>query len=745
MSICVKKSRLWFSRLCCSATVLSMFLFGCSDGTSANAESEGQSSNQQGAHQSGGPNNWNNGSNNNYVPPDILTEEAFVEDSSTVSDANQMPPCTAANEGEALMVSSENTPYFCLGGTWYNNVVETVGVSCQDGELIAGATVDVSPMDPLQMGVGTDSVVVFRRQGVAIAGLAEKGPFRHGASVSVVELDSVMRLADSPRIHKTCITSADGRYSFEPLDLVSPYVRVDVNGFYRNELNGGLSAEPVILSAVTDLTERDSVNVNMLTHLEGPRTLKMVENTGNNQPIRMMKEQALKDILFSFDIQIPGFNEQNGGQPNNWQQGGIIADDISLFDDGDFSAALIAVSVMMQRMGTGSKMMEYAGSIAERIKGNGNWDDFTAKADLADWLMVLDTSGTYNVIRKNLESLTQKPVPNFEKYLQNFWTRTYQFPACEGAALGTVSHIGNSLSAFFVSYYYDPNGSRTRFICDPQTGSWRTATDIEKDTVGLGADSSKYDGAFRQGAINLDRSYIYVESTNTWRPATSDDIMEFSSVEDVYRGLASDEKVVFVLRHAERTDDTGKNGHLTEDGKKQAQSVGAMVKNAGNFFLGYSGYTRTRETCENIALGGGQSNVSPVLIEALDGDWYVKDESRYNSYKASDGGSLNVYTRYVYRDMYSDAFYDLKQRSEEFVSKAIMANRASLQKVNFMISHDMMVLPFAVHVSGKKVNLRYFENRNWLNFLAGVAVIINSAGQVRYVPVKGLDSGSMII
>ncbi|MCF0225152.1 MAG: histidine phosphatase family protein [Fibrobacter sp.] len=676
----------------------------------------------------------------------LVGEGDVVMDSAFVGSVKELPQCAGANEGEVFMVASENAPYFCMGGKWRNDVVEQMGVSCENGVLVAGAK------EPGESRFGLDSLGarVFRRQGVSVAGLAEKGPFRHGTSVTVVELDSVLRLSDSDRKHSTCITSANGSFAFEPVDLVSPYVRVEAKGYYKNELTGGLSSDMVTLSAITDLTERDSVNVNMLTHLEGPRTLKLIENSGNNQPIRSVKVQALQDILYSFGIVVEGFNDgltNSGGGffPPVRPASSKTADDISLLGDGEYSAALIAVSVMMQRKGSGDEMIAYADGIADRIRGNGNWDDWGARADLADWLMVLDTSGAYRTIRKNLESLSRESVPDFEKHLRNFWTSTYQFPTCDARTAGTVTHVGYSQSAFFVSYYADPNGPRVRFICDGDTYLWRTATDIEKDTVGLGADTGKYDGAFRQGVVNPNNTYVYEASKNSWRPATPDDIVDFTPIEDVYGSLAADEKVVFLLRHAQRTDDTGEKGHLTEDGKGQARGVGEKFAGKGPFYLAYSGYTRTLETCESIALGSGQSNATPEVIEGLDGDYYIKDQNAYGNAKNAGGGSLNVYTRYVYRDMYAEAFYDLEKRSKEFVSTYVLSNRSKLQKVNFYISHDMMVLPFTVYASQKKVNLRYFDNRNWLNYLTGTAIIINGEGAVRYVPVRGLETGIQMI
>jgi len=714
------------------------------DPTGENLES---SASQNGANSSGTRDNVGKSSGSSTdtsaVSTDII-EEPVIEDTTQVSDASKIPDCTAANEGEAMMVTSENAIYFCSNGEWVSNVVETVGVSCKNGSLVAGTSLP----DSARISVfGLDSITgeyVYRREGVAVAGLAEKGPFRYGASVSITELDSTMRLDASDRVHSTCIVSADGAYSFENLDFVSPYVRVSANGYYKNEVTGGLSADRITLSAVTDLTERDSVNVNILTHLEAPRTLKLVENTGNNRPIRDMKAQALKDILYSFGFVIEGFNESSFMQQAQGQNVGMVAaaggdgkyaDDISLFGDGDFSAVLMALSIMMQRNGSGEAMVAYADGIADRIRGNGNWDDWAARADLADWLMALDTSGTIEKIRSNVAGWKLGDVPDFEKYLRKFWTKEYGFADCDKSNDGVVTHIASSQSKYFGCNYPDTTNIKTRFVCDASLGRWRAATDIEKDTVGLGADTSKYDGAIRPGVINKDKSYVYESSTGKWHLATSDDIMEFADVEEVYKGLAANESVVFVLRHAERTNETGNKGHLTDNGKAQAKNVGAKFKNVGRMYFAYSGYTRTLETCEGIATGAGVS-ASPDSLAGLDGEWFVK----------SGDPSIEDVSRWAYTGSPAGSFYNLEERSEELVSDYILARRSKLQKVNFYISHDRMILPFAVYASKGKVDLRFFDaqgTRNWINYLAGVAVIFDTAGKVRYLPVRGLESGTM--
>ena len=703
--------------------------------------------------------------------PDVVAD-TLIQDTTQVTDVSELPKCTAEKEGESFMVMSENVLYFCMSGEWVSSdiVTEVFELSCRDGMLVVKEPGE-EVVESSSSGGGTSPWGSFggnygggqnnstmdmdtepRIVGAHIVGAAEKGPFRYGTSVKIVELDSMQRLGDSKRSHKTCITDATGNYSFDSVDLASPYLRIEANGYFQNELTGGLSSHTVTLKAIVDVTDRDTVNVNMLTHMEAERVLKLVENSGNNQPIRSVKAQALKEILSSFEINLGGSSGGNGGGNfGGWNFGGQqqqtttttdgrFAEDISLFDGDEYSAALLAVSIMMQRKGSGSEMLQYASGIAERIKGNGNWDDNNAKADLADWLMVLDTSGAYGTIRSNIESWNKGTVPDFEKHLRNFWTGIYQFGSCGTMNAGTVKYVNNSLSKFFISYYEQPEGTRTRFICDGETHQWRTATDIEKDTVGFG--KGEYDGQIKSGVINQDRYYVYEQSTGKWREATSDDIQEFEDIKDVYASLAPGEKVIFILRHAERTDDTGKKGHLTDNGKKQGKTVGEKLAGADIVFAN-STYTRSYETCENVAAGAGISPFVSDTIKDLDGEWYVKDNTKLENYKNSDGGGWVVASAYAYKGAYSDAYYDFETRSEEFLNDVVKPRFSSVNRVAVWISHDMFVAPITAYCTNKKVNLRYFDTKQWINYLAGIAIIMGTDGKLRYVPVKGISSGTM--
>ena len=698
-------------------------------------------------------------SSSSSLGPVVGVEDTVITDTTVVEDVDALPECSSANEGESFLVKSENTLYFCLGESWVESdaVAETAGITCRNGAMVIGTDegdgdedsgVSSNPWGNFgqqqQVVFSIDSTTEPRIVGARIVGVAEKGPFRYGTSVKLVELDSMQRLADSKRIHKTCILNGDGNFSFDSVDLASPYLRVKASGYFRNELTGGLSPSVTTLEAVVDVTDRDSVNVNMLTHMEAPRVLKLVENSGNNQPIRAVKAQALRDILASFDIRL-GESSAGGGNgwPGGWNQqqqqqvttDGRFAEDIGLFDGDEYSGALLAISIMMQRKGSGSEMLSYTAGIAERIKGNGNWDDNNAKADLADWLMVLDTSGSYATIKNNIASWKLGEVPEFAHHLKRFWTNVYNFGECGSHNADSIRFVSNSLSAFFVSGYDQP-GPKVRFICDANTHEWRAATDLEKDTYGF---VGEYEGQLKSGIINKDKYYIYEQKK--WRAATSNDIQEFEDLADVYKNLKSGEKVIFLLRHAERTNDTGKNGHLTDTGKSQSQGVGAKMKGEDIYFAN-STYTRSKETCEYVAKGAG-SSYTENTIEDLDGEWYVKNSSSYESCKTANGGGWGANSAYAYKGICPEAYYDFEDRSEEFLQEIVKPQFAKVNRVGVLISHDTFVVPFTAYCTNKKVNLRYFDTKQWINYLAGVAIIMDASGKMRYVPVKGLDVGTM--
>ena len=126
----------------------------------------------------------------------------------------------------------------------------------------------------------------------------------------------------------------------------------------------------------------------------------------------------------------------------------------------------------------------------------------------------------------------------------------------------------------------------------------------------------------------------------------------------------------------------------------------------------------------------------------MDGAWYVQNSASANNYINAEGGWI-VYSRYAFLGDYSDAFYDLDTRSEQLLKDEILANIDKMKRVNVMCTHDYLVVPLLAYVTDGHANVRYYEKWRWVNYLAGVAMIISADGTIRYIPVKGLETGTM--
>ena len=220
----------------------------------------------------------------------------------------------------------------------------------------------------------------------------------------------------------------------------------------------------------------------------------------------------------------------------------------------------------------------------------------------------------------------------------------------------------------------------------------------------------------------------------------------FATVADVYKSLAPEEKAVFIIRHSEREDDVAIETELTANGVKMAQDLGATLKSDEEFSYITSGFVRTNETANNISKGRGEASL-PKLITNYDitGNWFLKISADslalYATKLNMKGSSVELMAHWAYEGGYPDALYELSPRAEEFMQKVILKNLSKWKRVSIMVSHDILVMPLAVFGSNKKVALKYHEDYHWINYIAGLAIIIGADNSMRYVPVKGAASG----
>ena len=162
------------------------------------------------------------------------------------------------------------------------------------------------------------------------------------------------------------------------------------------------------------------------------------------------------------------------------------------------------------------------------MEKDGAWNDSTTRKALADWAFSIDDTIHIREIRKNVENWgLSESVPNFEKYVRNFWTVEYGLGEC------FVMNEGEVVSA-------KRGPASNRYICGRDHHLWRVATDLEKDTY-LWADTT--DGALKVGDIT-GKIYVYDEHywsegefSKRWREATEIEVFFGGGCSDALDGV----------------------------------------------------------------------------------------------------------------------------------------------------------------------------------------------------------------
>jgi len=253
------------------------------------------------------------------------------------------------------------------------------------------------------------------------------------------------------------------------------------------------------------------------------------------------------------------------------------------------------------------------------------------------------------------------------------------------------------------------------------------------------------------------RYYVCDKSTLFWHIAAGHDldsyfvtqsaVTDFTPFDSIVNGLAEGEKVVIMVRHAERGADYSRTGPLTENGKLQSQELGAKMVGSPAIYYAGSQFIRTHQTCNNIAKGHGDADTLADTLSVLNDGWFIKNQSAYNSASWQAGGNaFTLLSKWAYEGGYTNAFYDLAERSSELIEQHLIpALEKSGKSIGVFVSHDVMLLPLIAYVSDGNIDLKYYissENR-WVNYLAGFAVVIKPDGTKVFYAVKGLDKGTM--
>ena len=235
-------------------------------------------------------------------------------------------------------------------------------------------------------------------------GYVQKGPFINGSSVTITQLDN--QLNQTGMTFSTKIADNSGNFEERNIGFTSPFVELKADGYYFNEVEGELSNAPITLYALADISDANSVNINILTHLERPRLEYLIKEKGMS--FADAKQQARKEVLNVFGVN--------------------PTDDISLEQLNLSSDAILLLvsSVVQGHLQTG-EVSELLAAISADIRTDGELNNPALGSQLANNIAYLDIDKIQsNLIKKYNELGTEYSIAvnDLNKYVQEFKTNT---------------------------------------------------------------------------------------------------------------------------------------------------------------------------------------------------------------------------------------------------------------------------------------------------------------------------------
>ena len=258
-----------------------------------------------------------------------------------------------------------------------------------------------------------------------LSGHVQKGPFLNGTSITVAELNADM--GQTGKNFSTQISDNRGSFELKQVELSSQFVELKADGFYYNEVSDEASSARLILYTLSNLDDKSTLNVNLLSHLEKDRVYLLIEA---GLSFSDAKARAQEEILRMFSLEKSGMAE---------------SELLDISKAGDDHAILLAISVILQGQRSVAELSELLANINSDFREDGKLNSETKGSALvngAKWLNL-------KKIRDNLEARyaetgQELDLPDFEKYVNLFLENTI-FEASDSIRYPEFSEYGENI------------------------------------------------------------------------------------------------------------------------------------------------------------------------------------------------------------------------------------------------------------------------------------------------------------
>ena len=217
-----------------------------------------------------------------------------------------------------------------------------------------------------------------------VSGTVEKGPFVQGSTINMQTMDD--KLHPTGKTFMENIKDDAGTFDFGSLEFDTPYAKITATGYFFNEVTGELSKGMINLNALVDLSDKSSVNVNLLTHLKSQRIHKLIDE-GNT--FKAAASQAQAELMGAFGLQ---------------KYAGKDVSQFSITSGTDEAAALIAVSTIIQVDRSEASMTEFISKLTNEFGANGYFSDATKQT----------IAGSVDKVRSQLDAISKNIIGRYE-------------------------------------------------------------------------------------------------------------------------------------------------------------------------------------------------------------------------------------------------------------------------------------------------------------------------------------------
>lgn len=187
-----------------------------------------------------------------------------------------------------------------------------------------------------------------------VSGKVEKGPFVAGSPINMQTMDA--KLQPTGKNFTVNIVDDAGNFNFGSQEFDTPYAKLTASGYFFNEVIGDLSQGTLNLNAVVDLSDKQTINVNILTHLKYDRIIKLISSQGKS--FKEANKQAQKELLSAFGLQ---------------RYADTDASQFSITAGTDEAGALIAISSLILANRTEAKITEYLARLSRDFANSGSF------------------------------------------------------------------------------------------------------------------------------------------------------------------------------------------------------------------------------------------------------------------------------------------------------------------------------------------------------------------------------------